>query len=578
MDFLAIDIKVGLVGAKAIPSPRLEFHDKVVRMLFPGAKETKRLGMDYSSSIDHFNYVHNPGCINHIIQEAVSEILNSGHRIEACIVDFTDNPFIAVREPLLLALFTSIMVLCRSATCKSFAVLLPELVGSESASAKYLEDFSQGLANQDYTVTVIANSGESVTQSSTGVALPKIQGEYAQAITQLYGTPSVRLERKCVRRLGHFSSYNPLEGKIVCRQYSYLLHDCSDELEELFREWWSARSSEKHGILFDLKNNEPFRRAVQAIGQSDSVFTARILDVLEEDYLADKAKGLDSCVLVLDAIETGATLAAYADELRLKGIRVCPDVVVAINKTGAKESKVREFNIHGLLARQRGPAVTPCVQCLLGLPHTAESHESLAHIRSFDMLQMAHESGYELEPIPEVPDGRLQYPLIPAFLKILSQFGDWIAYKIECVLRAANCPEDLCIIHPDESQSTAMVDKMEELLGHKYFIIKVPRELISEAQTNSNAWQPVLSKHSETHLIRDLQLASKSSALILDIFRGSGGTCASLEALLGEFGIEPFAYFCFVDFDPREGDSTSSGLHTYSLYQWYNPRELLNIA
>jgi hypothetical protein len=576
MNFLAIDIKVGLVGAKAISVPRQEFHNEVAGMLFPRAKTNRRLGMDYSSPIDHFNYVHNPGCVKDIVQEAVNGILNSEPIIEACIVDFTDNPFVAVREPLLLTLFTSIMMLCKSAACKFFAVLLAELPGSESASAKYLEDFPKELVGQDYTVIVIANSGESVAKSSTGFALPDIQKKYAQAVTRLYGTPSARLERKCVRRLGHFLSYHPLEDKTVCRQYSYLLHDCSDELLELFEDWWREHSSEKCGILFDLKNNEPFRRAVQAFGHSHSVFTARVVDVLEKDDLEDKAKELDSCILVLDAIETGATLAAYADELQTKGIRVSPNVVVAINKTGGKRSRSGEFNVHGFLAQPRSITVTPCVQCKLGLPHTIESHESLAPIRSFDMLHMAHVSGYEPELMPEVPDGKLRYPVLPAFLKILDQFGDWIAYKIDCLLRAVNCPEDLCIIHPDESQSTAMVDQIQKLLGHKYFVIKVPRKLIHEAQANGNSWQLVFAKHPEVNLIRDLESASKSTALILDIFRGSGSTSTSLEALLREFSIGIFAYLCLVDFNPREGNSTSSDLTRYSLYQWYNPRDLLN--
>lgn len=238
MNVFAIDIKVGSVGARVIHPSRLEFHKEVTRMLFPGAETIERLGMEYSSSIDYFRYVHNPGCIKDIVQEAVNGILKSGQKIGLCITDFTDNPFIAVREPLLLALFNSIMMLCKSTSCNSFAVLLPELPGSESASAKYLKDFSQELENEDYTVILIANSGESDVKSSMGFVLPDIMNTYAQAIIRLYGVPSAKLERKCVRRLGHFVSYYPRENKTICRQYSYLLYDCGDELRELFENWW----------------------------------------------------------------------------------------------------------------------------------------------------------------------------------------------------------------------------------------------------------------------------------------------------------------------------------------------------
>lgn len=299
---------------------------------------------------------------------------------------------------------------------------------------------------------------------------------------------------------------------------------------------------------------------------------------MEKADLRQKVSNLSGCILVLDAVDRGTTLAAYAEELQTIGIPVSSNVVVAINKTGAKQSKIGEFSIHGFLARQRGVVLMPCVQCKLGLPHTPESHESLVPIRSFDMLHMAHESGYEAEPLPEVPDGRLQYQVLPDFLKMLDQFGDWIAYKFDCLLRALNCPDDLCIIHPDESQSMAVTDKIQKLLGNKYCVVKISRELIREAQANGNSWQLVFDKHPRVPLIHDLESVSNSTGLILDIFWGSGSTCVSLEALLRDFNIVPFAYLCLVDFDPRAGNSTGSGLPKYSLYQWDNPRNLLKVG
>ncbi len=194
------------------------------------------------------------------------------------------------------------------------------------------------------------------------------------------------------------------------------------------------------------------------------------------------------------------------------------------------------------------------------------------------MLDMSKQSGYEAEPLPEVPDGRQQYLMIPNFTGMLDEFGDWIAYKLRCLLQTQLYPEDWFIIHPDEAQSTAMVNKMQVTYDQKLTVIRIPRPLITEAQRNGNSWEKVLQKRSGAPLVQEIESVSNSSGLIVDIFWGSGSTCTSLEALLNYFGIVPFAYLSLVDFEPNEQNSTSSGLPKYSLYQWYNPRTLLSVG
>jgi hypothetical protein len=567
MNYLAININIGTPDLKRVMNSRIKFHDAVASILFPKERKNIRLGLDIPSTITNYDYVHNPASIDKILEEALKHINDA---INLCIIDFTDDMNLSIRDPLLIALFESIRNLCVVGACTYFAVLLPELPGDVSASYVFLDTFSRTMLG-DCTVVLIANSGKNHQFSLKKKRMPAILDSYKKAVIDLYGLPTARLERKCIRRLGHFRSEYYWIGQHKCRRFSYFIRDCQDELLVLFEEWWARNTSNTHSILFDLANNEPFRKSIKAFGEKMSIQTFRIQDIFTKPELKKKIKKTESCVLVLDVVDEGETLSHYIGKLDEIGINVNKKVVAAINKTGSKQSKSGEYNIHGLLARQSEHIAEPCIQCSLGLPYEKDSHESFIRIRTFDMLDMSRNSGWSPEFLVEVPNGRQQYQMIPNFDKMLEEYGDWIGYKIRLLLQNHNCPESWFILHPDEAQSTVLVKKIQTVYDWSIPVVHVPRDLITEAQKNNDRWDKTLVSNPSNSITKELAALTNSSSLIVDIFWGSGSSCRSLLALLKHFRIGAFAYVSFVDFEPQKQDSVD-GLPKYSLYQWYNPR------
>lgn len=331
MNYLSLDIRVGYSVFKSIGASRLKFHENAAHLLVPHESYYNRLGLQHTSAIDHRKYVHEPGAIKSIVTAALKEAVKFGV-CDLCLIDFTSNPFVLIREPLLLALISCITDSCKSKLCNNFALLIPELPGQSSASIRQLDSLKSEISLEPFSVIVVANSGRNTVHSSNKVELSDFLPEYAACVKELYGTPAARLERKCVRRLGHFQSYDPKEGIRRCRRYSYQLFECEDELGALFEEWWGKNSHNGKSILFDLATNADFRNVIRAFGEKHSLVVERISDVLEHDGVRERVRALGESILVLDVVDSGVTLMRYAERLRELGIAVSEDVLTAINK------------------------------------------------------------------------------------------------------------------------------------------------------------------------------------------------------------------------------------------------------
>jgi len=580
MQFLSLDIKIGTTGVQEIRASQQEFHEKVAKMLFPETTSIVRLGMQRHSPIDHRNYVHNPGCIKDIIEKALSSIPDSP---DLCIVDFTSNPFVYVRDPLLISLAESIIEACKSGSCNTFVILLPKLPGPHSASSKQFQHIKEELKATNYTVMLIPNSGNMTLISSEIVKMPEIQNEYSSSFKGLYGEPAKRLDNKCIRRLGHFRSRDTSYGS-NCRHFSYYLDTCEAELRALFSDWWREFGGGHKAILFDLKNNPYFRNIVKAFGSEHAMITERIVDVLENKDLRKAVMQVGPCVLVLDVVDTGGTMLGHVGNLQKVGVQVSSNILTAINKGSLRRTFDQKLHVHGFLSRPSESENLPCIQCKLKLRITPEAHEPSRKIRSYDMLHIAVESGFEPEPQEEVPANiGKEYPIIPNFTKALEQFGDWVAFKIFHSFLSGSVPDDWFIIHPEEAGSTAISDRLQTFYENDLYIVKVPRGAIMQAQSLDNSWAEVITayeqrtSHEKDWVDQLRSVKGKGAAgVILDIFNGSGSTCKSIESLLNYFNVDPFCYFCFVDFDPAFIHTRKSSISKFSLYDWYNPRVLMN--
>ena len=545
-------------------------------MLLPSAGPVDRYGLEDSLLVDHNQYLYNPRVVKDLVQNAIADNVGMEHPLNLCIVDLTCNAFVSVRDPLLLALLDGIITVCNKRLCTRFAILLADLPGSSSASYWKLKNMGKEVRGSDYTVSLIANSGRELVFSNKETEFASVGDTYKEAVIELYGDPSSKLKRKRVRRLGHFQTPYPQQEISICRRYSYFLNDCANELHTLFSDWWRDYGQGAKGIVFDIRNQVYFRKAVQAFADEHSLNVARIADLHARPQLAKTLSG-QICVLALDAVETGAAMAQHVNFLQSVGIRISKDVVAAINKSGAPVSSRGDYRVHGFWAVQPEAQSSPCEQCTLGLPHTPDSGERFCGIRAFDMFHMTEVAGYEPEPTGEVPLGGKPYDTIPKFSSLVNEFGDWIAYKIHLLLKSINRPENWFIVHPEEPDSSRLCDKLQVPLDDKLSVVTVPRPAITDAQKHGNSWEKVIQNEHGAMWVQQFESISgtDAAALILDIFNASDSTKRAFEGLLRHFDISPFCYLCLIDFDPAQIHSRKTGIPSYSLYQWYNPRELL---
>ena len=290
------------------------------------------------------------------------------------------NPFVSVRDPLLLALASAVVDECKSGRCRTFFLLLPESPSPKCASLRRLDGIAAELGGLDYTIVLLANSGQGRVFTSSGYCLPDIQTAYTVLLEALYGIPAERLKKKCIRRLGHFSRSSQ-DGVRKCRQDSYLLYDCKEELFGLLAEWWQNNAGGSRAILFDLKNNEPFKNAVQGFGVANRLAVRRVTDALSNKEVADELAQLGECVLVLDVADTGTTFRDYVRRLESLGIKVSGNALAAVIKGGPSKT-LDGHRIDGFLSKPPSePTPQPCIQCELKLPFSFDSHETFARIR-----------------------------------------------------------------------------------------------------------------------------------------------------------------------------------------------------
>lgn len=572
MNFISLDLRIGLSGNHNISANRIAFHSSVAQLLLNLSEMPSRLGIELSTAIDYRHYVKEPKIVSDSLISALRSL--SGGAPDLCVVDLTSNPFVLVRDPILFALIDGVEHAVNEQLCRQFAILLRELPGEHLPSITHLSNLPALQNTNDSSVTLLADSGRRYSVPGQSYSLSGELSHYSELVRKSFGGPKAEVERKTVRRLGHFSRSGFL-GMGDCRSFSFMMADCSRALLELLSDWWKTNNQAKIDILYDLKANEPFREAVKAFADRHSLNCLRVEDIISNDVSIMTQQKAEKYLLILDAVHTGDTLRNYITELGSKGISLNKTILSAINRTGTTDSQIDEYNVHGFLSKP--PEMSPkcCPQCSLELPITPESHEEFAKIRSYDFLYMVQQFGWEPEPSDEVPAAiGHQLPNVPKFSLILGEYGDWIAYKIHLFLRKfANVPDDWFVIHPDETDSTQLCEKLQLYLDNRLNIVRVKRPLL-EVALKGEQWGDILLNSDASQLKADLKAVNGAGALVLDVFNASGSTRQSLVDLLKTVGITPFAYICFVEFGSELQPSMPGSLPMFSLYDWYNPRIL----
>ena len=581
MEYISVQIRVGLSITKPIDRTRLDFHEKVMRLLCPDEGTYTRVGLLNDTPFSHFDCQYS---LNKLVTKISKELKalqdKTASSAKWCIIDFMDSEWLSIREVLLDHFFRSIPIIYESSGYQNIAILLPANPQNEAISMGQLQALEKQIENEKRTLVVVNSSGNI---RMTGVAFqvpPNFYRRYRSLVNQLVENPEKRLMRKCVRRLGHFRTYDERSNEYACRDYSYdFAGGCDKEFRTLFFRWWRRNARDTKLILIDLQHNEPLRTALLSMREEDNVLEVERIDAVlrNPNYSREISGRHKKCVLVLDVVDSGKTMKLHIERLKSIGIDVVPKIFTAINLRGTKNSRQGSFSINGVLGM--GPEDKPvdCIQCKLELPFTSAEEEQFDRIRAYDMLSMAQKAGYQPELEIEIPLQRIGYQMIPNFLNMLESYGNWISYKMIRLLSRENLGT-VTLIHPAQSQSSAIARGVESLWGRENInSIAIDHELVKEAQSRGNDWTTIMSQQSQqtnslrtvVETIRDLRYSTVF--VIMDIFWGSGSTCTTMTKLLEYCGVKAFAYICLVDFHPEEHDTTHEGMQKMALYRWYTP-------
>jgi len=310
MRLASLLIQVGAAGDSPIAEKQIEFHTAVARIL-RGRVGLTRVGFPSSIAVNHHQAVYETNILpRHLLDRLECSRNTNSQPLDLCLLDFCTTPFFVLREPLLLSLATGIVESYEKDLCREFVLLLPKMPGKSCAFRRKLNHLKDLLPNKEYSARLISNDGLMVSYLSTGAEDGDVGTEYAVQMALAYGDCRTRIEKKCVRRLGHFRFFSSKDRTTKCRRFSYHLHDCGLELSQFFQQWWETSNCRAQAILYDLKNSDLLREVVIAHATRSDITAERIVDVLQKETLARAVQQAGPALLVLDAIDTGDTLRA----------------------------------------------------------------------------------------------------------------------------------------------------------------------------------------------------------------------------------------------------------------------------
>ncbi len=565
--FLSLNIKLGLAGEVILDEDRINLHRKLIQIVYPRKKSLIRIGLSHTSSFDYTRMRLDAAYVSNLVNKAILECLPNARSFHLLLIDFSNNSFGLLRDPILMQLSKVLAQLSGTGICSNFILLLPELPPVESAS---IQQFIANAERQpDSRLVAVANNGDALWLPKTGKVI-SLKPRYIKLLQSLEIEVAERYRRKIVKRLGHFRRARH-DGR--CRLYSYTADNCEQELLQLLKTWWSKTKPKPDSILYDSSSNQSLISAIKALCTSKNVPFYRVKDLFEIPEEAGKAAEHKSATLVTDVIETGATVIKQLTSLKELGIFINKEILAAIAK-GSNRQKLGDFRITSFASVDAEPETDRCIQCQLGLPTTSDAVDRFDTLRAFDLWYMADEVGWEGER--DVPRNIGKgYQLVPKFKEMLEAHGDWIAYKMEKLYKTLTYPENIFVIHPKEDGADEVSKKLNVRFDGKLSVVQVPRPAIKLAQSANNLWEPIVTKQgSNLEWVEQLRSLSNANALITDTFNASGSTFLSLSALLKLFGIPIFCYFPFVDRDFGKESAFKYHVKKYSLYRWYGPREV----
>jgi hypothetical protein len=546
-------VKLGTNTTESVAVGRREFHEAIARRL-----GLTPLVVDRPAEMTTFL----PADQIRDQPRLLGELLNLSDDDErrVAIIDCSLNHYEVLSDSILLS-----VAMCATAFAKTknhlCVIMLPKL------PHHYHNSFWEPFATMDIsggTVLVYNNEGkvESKGRPRTKVDLGSF---YEQQQQQLTGTIAEEFQDKIIRRMGHFDvndrycSRYFFDGTRAVRELSYLL---VDQVTELVSRRTMARTELIVPEQVDLW-----------MGDAVTVACERLkMRQMKWPSAPDRVPAPNphtKYLIVTDFVNTGTTYRRIVAEVRDAGYELH---TFAISAFGAED-------LHG---NTRGlPQVSPikpvtvdrvlrtdCPQCQLGLPFTEKYRNDMVGLRSYDAWDMLSHVSWSPERYGPPPE-RMLHRALPDFEELFDKFGDYLAYKLEMVLRFVVPDIEVAVVCPDEPGVNAIVKRMQPWADNRIVAVHLPREVLNHHAGGGD----VGTYNQRSEWVRQLRRLEERNApvVILDEFNASNRTVRHMTEVLAAFHLQPRAYTPVFNFMPSE---QIDGVRVVALYEMPNPRKM----
>jgi hypothetical protein len=494
----------------------------------------------------------------------LGELLNLPHAGEdrvIAIIDFSLNHYEELSENILRSIALCAADFARDSN-RVCVIMLPQLPHhSHSAFWKPLVE----VPVSGGTVLVYNNEGK-VKSHGRPRARSDLGQVYERKQQELIGTRQERFDDKIIRRMGHFEI-----SKAHCSRYFFDgtrgVHELSYLLPEKINQLVPRTSMARTELI--VPDNVDLW-----MGDAVTIACGRLkIRQMKWPTVANGAvpppNEHSRYLVALDFVSSVARYRTIVDEMRSAGYKLHDFAVAAfLAMDYADEDDLPRLFPITRVSVDRVPR-RECIQCELGLPFTEKYRDELLGLRSYDAWDLLSHVQWSEETYG--PPEHLRRKMQPDFVQLFKEFGDYLAYKLEMVLRYVVQGISVAAVCPDEPAIEAIINRMQPWADYRIVAVRIPRAVLDHADQAGPA--DILENGKLTEWSHQLtHLADRNAnVVLLDESNGSNRTARQMIKILAAFGIRPRAYTPIFNFVPNE---LLDGIRVVALYDIPSPRKV----
>lgn len=389
------------------------------------------------------------------------------------------------------------------------------------------------------------------------------------------------LERKMIRRLGHFQRRIGDSDELECMRYFYDGERCIREVTTLLVHHVRKFAPDTEALFFDRSVSIWLEKAVYDAAIEMELVPVNFAEALEQPEVHAKDLSLVP-LLILPLVDTGATVQVLEDKwIKVMQDRPFPRAVSILTTDQDASEGVREVAARGkkisvayFLCVDRGlQRQRPCRMCDIGIPPTSHSTEHYQMVTAFDFWEMVFQAGWIAER--NVPPKRTSLGYVPDFSRLFVENGAWLAekalYRIARQLGITYETQPVVLVAPDEAGARTFAEYIA-LLHDTATIVLLPEEAIQLFRSGVHeAIDTALAQWAEEHPAWYAQLneiLAQSNIVIVEEFTHTGGSAQAIGKLMRVLrrGVKAHALIC--DFRPSKippGEPPRIALYQFDL-------------